>query len=77
MPYSDRVVLVTGGTRGIGKSIVTEFVEKNVTIVINYNNDDEGTQSLRQELLKKEEYIKLTWVWLKTLMRCSHLSKKE
>lgn len=46
-----KTVLVTGSSRGLGKSIALKFAENNYNIVINYNNS-------KNEALELERYIK-------------------
>ena len=38
MKFSDKVVLVTGGSRGIGKSIAESFVNDGATVIVTYKN---------------------------------------
>ncbi|WMJ79441.1 SDR family oxidoreductase [Clostridium sp. MB40-C1] len=40
MDFHGKVVLVTGGSRGIGKSIAFEFARCNASVIINYRNND-------------------------------------
>lgn len=46
----NKVVLVTGSSRGIGKAIVTEFAKKNYNVIINYINSEDEASLLKQEL---------------------------
>lgn len=46
----NKVILVTGGTRGIGEAIVKEFASKGYNVVINYLNSKEKADKLKQEL---------------------------
>ena len=46
-----KTVLVTGASRGLGRSIALKFAENNYNIVINYNNSKDEAQEL-------EKYIK-------------------
>ena len=46
-----KTVLVTGASRGLGKSIALKFAENNYNVVINYNNSKDEAQEL-------ERYIK-------------------
>lgn len=55
MSFKDKVVLVTGGSRGIGRAIVTEFVENDATVIINYNSSEEKALALKEELLAKNK----------------------
>ena len=55
-----KVVLVTGGSRGIGKAIVTDFANKGYNVVINYRNQDSEAQKLKEELEKLYEIKALT-----------------
>lgn len=44
------VVLITGGTQGIGKGIAIAFAKQGVTIVLNYHSNDEEAQKAREEI---------------------------
>ena len=46
-----KTVLVTGASRGLGRSIALKFAENNYNVVINYNNSKDEAQEL-------ERYIK-------------------
>ena len=45
-----KTVLVTGGTKGIGKAIALEFLKQGCEVVINYSNDE------REALATQEEF---------------------
>lgn len=49
----NKVVLVTGGSRGIGKAIVTDFAEKGYDVVINYRKEECEANKLSEELTNK------------------------
>ena len=47
----DKVVLVTGSSRGLGREIIKEFANKGCKVVINYNNSYNEALSLKKELI--------------------------
>lgn len=49
----NKVVLVTGSSRGIGKAIVTDFAEKGYNVVINYRKEECEANKLSEELTNK------------------------
>lgn len=48
------VVLVTGGSRGIGRTIVEILARRNYNVVLNYNNSEKNAKQI-QRLLKEED----------------------
>ncbi len=40
LDFTNKVVLVTGGSRGIGRAIAAKFAAKGATVIINYINND-------------------------------------
>ena len=50
---NERTVLVTGGAKGIGKEISTEFAKSSYDVCINYNTSDEEALKLKKELTEK------------------------
>ena len=46
----DRVVLVTGGSRGIGRSIALAFAEPGTAVAVNYRSDEQGAASVVAEV---------------------------
>ena len=56
----NKVVLVTGSSRGIGKAIVTDFAEKGYDVVINYRKEEYEANKLREELENKYNIQALT-----------------
>ena len=47
-----RTVIVTGGSRGIGKAISTRFAKEGYNVVINYYKNDEEANKLKAKLEK-------------------------
>jgi len=50
MKLNGKVVVITGGTRGIGKGIALEFAKEGATLVLNYFNDDESAKETLNEI---------------------------
>ena len=50
-----KTVLVTGGSRGIGKAIVTKFAEAGYNVILNYNK----SESSAMEIVKGHDNIKI------------------
>lgn len=48
--FKDQVVVVTGGTRGIGKAITTAFLEGGATVWATYTSNDEAAAKVKDEL---------------------------
>lgn len=46
----DKIALVTGGTSGIGKEIVSELLEKGCTVITCYSNNEENAKNLEKEM---------------------------
>ncbi len=54
----ERIAIVTGGTRGIGRAIVYEFCKKGIKVVFNYRASDEKAKEIKEELKDKVEIFK-------------------
>lgn len=47
---TDRVAIVTGGSRGIGKAIALELGKRGATVIVNYNSSAEAANAVVDEI---------------------------
>ena len=52
-----KTVIVTGGSRGIGATIVKDLAKENYNVILNYNNSEEAAKQIKKEL--EEQNIKI------------------
>lgn len=55
----NKVVIVTGGSRGIGAQIVKTLANENYKVILNYNNSKEQAEKIQQELLEQGNEIEI------------------
>ncbi len=48
--FENRVVIVTGGTRGIGRGVTTAFLEHGATVIATYTSNDEAANNFKESL---------------------------
>ena len=51
--FENKVVLVTGGSRGIGASLVKFLATKGYQVILNYNKSEEEAKKIQIELQKQ------------------------
>ena len=44
-----KTVIVTGGSRGIGATIVKELAKAKYNVVLNYNNSEQAAKQIKKE----------------------------
>ncbi len=49
MDFKDQTVIVTGGTRGIGRGITEAFLKKGATVVATYAGNDEAANKMKEQ----------------------------
>ena len=57
MQDTQKIAIVTGASRGIGREIAKELAESGITVIANYNKSEEEAKKLQQEL--EEQNFKL------------------
>lgn len=50
MLLQDKVAIVTGGSRGIGREVALSFAKEGASVVVNYVNSDDQAKSLLEEI---------------------------
>lgn len=55
----NKVIVVTGGSRGIGAEIVKFLAEKNYKVILNYNNSEKEAQEIKEQLIKEGKQIEI------------------
>lgn len=51
MRFTDKVVLVTGASRGIGKAIAIAFAKEGAKVAINYNSSEKQAKELAKQII--------------------------
>jgi 3-oxoacyl-[acyl-carrier protein] reductase len=69
MTLKDKVVLVTGGSKGIGRACVESFAQQGSNVVINYAHDEKAAQEVADTVAKKYN--------IKTLVVQADISKQS
>ena len=69
------VVLITGGSRGIGKAIANKFAENGYNLVINYVSDSTDIKSLSAEFEQKGAQVLFIKTDVKDLESCENMIK--
>lgn len=57
MQDKQKIAIVTGASRGIGREVAKELAESRITVIANYNKSEEEAKKLQQEL--EEQNFKL------------------
>jgi NAD(P)-dependent dehydrogenase (short-subunit alcohol dehydrogenase family) len=50
LDFKDKVALITGGTRGLGRAIALTIARGGATIALNYRRDEESAQRTLDEV---------------------------
>lgn len=53
MNFNGKVALITGSSRGIGKSIAKDLASKGAFVIINYASNEQAAQSVKDEIESK------------------------
>ena len=47
--FEEQTVIVTGGTRGIGKAVAEAFLKAGATVIVSYNANDESAEKFKSD----------------------------
>lgn len=74
--FNNQVVIVTGGTRGIGKGITCAFLEKGASVVATYASNDEAANQFKESMLQYGDRLILRKFNVASFSECESFFKE-
>ena len=72
----DKVAVVTGASRGIGKAVALELAAEGATVIINYNGSEEGARNVQEEIEKNGGKAAVLQCNVADFSQCENFIKK-
>ena len=72
MNFKDQIVLVTGGSKGIGKAISQAFSHQGAQVIVNYGHDEEAARRMESEIQQVGGKV---WVWKADIARVEDVNR--
>ena len=72
----NKIALITGATRGIGKEIALELAENGFDIAINYRSKQEGMEELKKEIEKHNVRAEFVKADVSNFEKCENMVKE-
>jgi 3-oxoacyl-[acyl-carrier protein] reductase len=76
MNFEGQVVLITGGSKGIGKAVAWAFARKGAAVIINYGHDEEAARQLETSLQQTGGKVRLHQADITSSAAVSHMFKE-
>lgn len=81
MKFDQKVAIVTGGTRGIGKAIAEAFLESGASVIATYASNDQSAHAFKEEMARYGERIQIKKFDVSSIKECTSffedISKKH
>ncbi len=74
--FKNEIVIVTGGTRGIGKSITIEFLKAGAKVYATYANNDQAANNFKEEMNLYGDSLELAKFDVSKQTECESFFKK-
>ena len=73
---NQKIAIVTGGVRGIGKAVVETLAQDGVGVIATYQSSHEQAQSFQEEMTKRGSKVSVMQCDVKDFTQCEHLVKQ-
>ena len=73
----NKVVIVTGASRGIGREIAKTLAENGLKVIANYNKSQKEAEALREELKNRNIEIRKRACWINVEFKRWTFSEKR
>ena len=76
MNFEEQVVIVTGGTRGIGRGITEGFLKAGARVIATYASNDQAANDFKNSLGEKADHLTLEKFSVANLSECKEFFEK-
>ena len=66
---SEKIAVVTGASRGIGRAIACRLASEGIRVIINYNGSVEQAEQVQRQIRDRQKFTSAMWQTLHPVKR--------